>query len=75
MQDRLISRMDAAKRLGLSPGTFSRYKAKLIAMGLRPVRLGQHEKFLESSIDHLIQQLSKHGGLRDDRVNFKSDQY
>ena len=64
LRERLLSRNHVAERLNISPRTFSRYKAKLIALGLQPAKLGQYEKFREASVDGLIQQLIKIGGLQ-----------
>ena len=62
MPERLLSRSEVALRLNISPRTFSRYKAKLMALGLQAVQIGQHPKFRESSLDTLIEKLAEMGG-------------
>ena len=54
MAEKLISRQDAAEMLGVSTRTFSRIKAKLIARGLKSVKVGRYTKYLQSSLDNLI---------------------
>lgn len=64
MAEMLLSRKQVSHQLNISPRTFSRYKARFIAMGLKAVRLGRYEKFLKSSLDKLIDRIVKSGGLR-----------
>lgn len=63
MAEKLLSRRETAKRLSMSPRTFTRHKAKLMAFGLQAVQIGQYPKFRESSLDRLIQRLAETGGL------------
>jgi hypothetical protein len=63
MAEKLLSRKDTAQRLAMSTRTFARHKAKLIALGLQVVKIGQYVKFREASLDKLIQRLSEDGGL------------
>lgn len=63
MAERLLSRRETAQRLNMSPRTFTRHRAKLLAFGLQMVQIGQYPKFRESSLDRLIQRLAENGGL------------
>jgi hypothetical protein len=62
MAENLLSRKEAAKRLNMNPRTFSRHKARLMALGLQAVQIGQYPKFRESSLDRIIQRLAENGG-------------
>jgi hypothetical protein len=62
MVEKLISRKEASARLSISTRTFARRKAKLMALGLQAVQIGQYPKFRESSLDKLIQRLAENGG-------------
>lgn len=62
MAERLLSREEVARRLDMNPRTFTRHKAKLMALGLQAVQLGQYPKFRESSLDRVIQRLAESGG-------------
>jgi hypothetical protein len=59
MAERLISRKEAAERLSMSCRSFCRHKAKLTALGLQVVQVGQYPKYRESSLDRLIQRLAE----------------
>lgn len=59
--EKLLSAKEIAKRLAMSPRTFSRHKAKLMALGLQAVRIGQYPKYRESSLDKLIERLADNG--------------
>ena len=63
MAERLLSRKEAADRLSMSTRSFSRHRAKLMALGLQAVQIGQYPKFRESSLDKLIEQLAENGGF------------
>lgn len=63
MAEKLISRKEVSDRLNISTRTFARRKAKLIALGLQVVQIGQYAKFRESSLDKLIQRMAENGGL------------
>ena len=54
MAERLLTRKQVAERLGVSPVTFSRHRARLIAKGLEQVNFGQYPKYTESSLEKLI---------------------
>lgn len=62
MAENLLSRKEAAQRLNMSPRTFSRHKARLMALGLQAVQIGQYPKFRENSLDRIIQRLAENGG-------------
>ncbi len=62
MPEKLLTRKEAAERLHMHPVTFSRCKAKLLALGLQPVRIGGFDKFREASLDGLIKRLAENGG-------------
>lgn len=64
MAERLLTRKEAAQRLSMSPRSFSRHRAKLMAAGLQAVQIGQYPKFRESSLDRLIQRMADNGGFR-----------
>ena len=64
MAERLLTRKEAANRLSMSSRSFSRHKAKLMALGLQAVQIGQYPKFRESSLDKLIQRIAENGGGR-----------
>lgn len=64
MAEKLLSRKEAANRLGISPRSFSRHRAKLMALGLQAVQIGQYPKFREASLDRLIERLADQGGGR-----------
>jgi len=64
MTERLICRKEVSQRLSISTRTFARRKAKLMALGLQTVQIGQYPKFRESSLDKLIQKLAEDGGGR-----------
>lgn len=59
--ERLLTRSEVAGRLGIRPRTFSRHKARLVAEGLQPVKVGLHDKFRESSLDRLIRDAAENG--------------
>ena len=61
MTEKLLTRKEVARRLGMSYRTFSRHKAKLIAMGLMQIRISKHQKFRESSLNKLITKISREG--------------
>ena len=54
MTERLLNPIDAAKKLGISRPSFYKMKARLIAKGMKKVRVGRRVKYLESSIDRII---------------------
>jgi hypothetical protein len=61
MSERLLSITETAQRLDMSTRSFARHKAKLVAMGLQTVKIGQYAKFRESSLDRVIQRLAENG--------------
>lgn len=61
MAERLLQLSEVAKRLGVSRRQFYRLRPKLIARGLQEITVGQHRKYRESSLDHLIQKAAKNG--------------
>ena len=54
MSENLLSPTNAARKLGVSRMTFYRIRAKLLAKGVKTVTVGNHVKYLESSLDALI---------------------
>lgn len=64
MPERLLSRLETAQRLNMSTRSLSRHKARLMALGLQAVQIGQYPKFRELSLDKLIQKLAEDGGGR-----------
>ena len=56
MTKRLLKTKDVADRLGISMPTFFRLRTKLLAKGLKCTKIGSGTKYLESSLDKLIDQ-------------------
>lgn len=54
MAEQLLNAKQAAARLGISVRSLHRYRAKLCALGMQIVRLGQRVTYRESSIDRII---------------------
>jgi predicted DNA-binding transcriptional regulator AlpA len=54
MAKQLLTTKQTAQRLGISRANFYRIRAKLIAKGLKTTRIGSSTKYLESSLDKLI---------------------
>lgn len=54
MAEQLLNPMQVAEKLNISRTTFYEIKPQLIAKGLKTLRIGQHIKYLESSLDKLI---------------------
>jgi predicted DNA-binding transcriptional regulator AlpA len=54
MSKQLLKAKDVAARLSISMANFYRIRAKLIAKGLKTTRIGSSTKYLESSLDKLI---------------------
>jgi hypothetical protein len=54
MAEQLLKPMDAAERLKVKRTKFYDIRPRLIAMGLKTVRVGKQVKYLESSLDRLI---------------------
>lgn len=61
MPEKLLTRKQVAERLGISPMTFSRHRARLIAKGLQQVDFGQYPKYRESSLYKLIKNAAETG--------------
>lgn len=57
--EKLLTRKEAATRLGMSVRTFIRHKARLKAQGLQEVCVGGWPKFREASLDRLIKQAAE----------------
>ena len=49
--------MEVAKRLRVKRTAFYEERPKLIALGLKTVRIGKYTKYLESSLDRVILKL------------------
>lgn len=54
MARQLLTTRQTAQRLGISMTTFYRVRAKLMAKGLKSTKVGSGTKYLESSLDKLI---------------------
>jgi predicted DNA-binding transcriptional regulator AlpA len=54
MAEQLLNPMEVAGKLRISRTTFYEIRPQLIAKGLKSLRIGQHIKYLESSLDKLI---------------------
>ena len=52
--ERLLSISESSKRLGISPRSFTRYKAGLIERGMQIVKAGKRVLVRESSLDRVI---------------------
>ena len=61
MAEKLLTLKDVAERLGVSPITLGRHKARLIAKGLKQVNFGLHPKYTESSLEKLIKNAAETG--------------
>ncbi|AQT69202.1 hypothetical protein STSP2_02389 [Anaerohalosphaera lusitana] len=59
MAERLLSRKETAQRLSMSMRSFSRHRARLMALGLQAVQIGQYPKYREASVDRLIKKLAE----------------
>ena len=54
MAKQLLTTKQTAQRLGISMPTFFRLRTKLLAKGLKCTKIGSGTKYLESSLDKLI---------------------
>ena len=54
MAKQLLTSMQAAKRLGIGRAKFYVLRSKLVARGLKGTRVGKNMKYLESSLEELI---------------------
>jgi sugar-specific transcriptional regulator TrmB len=61
MAEQLLKPMDAAERLKVKRTKFYDIRPRLIAMGLKTVRVGKQVKYLESSLDALIKRCAETG--------------
>ncbi len=61
MAEKLLSKLETASRLSMTIRTFDRYKPKLIARGLQPVKIGGYLKYRESSLDKIISKTAETG--------------
>ncbi len=61
MAEQLMTPMDVARKLRISRATFYRFRGKLIAAGLKMIVVGEYKKYLESSLDRLIQKSAEEG--------------
>jgi len=57
--ERLLTPEQVAEQLGISRSQFYRLKPALIAKGMRTVVVGRRRKFIESSLDRVIQTASE----------------
>ena len=54
MSKQLLKAKDVAARLSISMPTFFRLRTKLLAKGLKSIKVGGGTKYLESSLDKII---------------------
>ena len=54
MARRFITTTQAAQRLEVSRATFYRMRPKLIARGLKRIKIGGYSRYLESSLEKVI---------------------
>ena len=54
MPETLLNPMEVARRLRVKRTAFYELRPKLIALGLKTVRIGKTTKYLESSLDKVI---------------------
>ena len=54
MAKQLLTTKQTAQRLGISMATFYRIRSKLLAKGLKTTTIGSGTKYLESSLDKMI---------------------
>ena len=54
MSRRFITTTQAAQRLEVSRATFYRMRPKLIARGLKRIKIGGYTRYLESSLEKVI---------------------
>ena len=54
MARQLLTPLQTMQRLGISQATFYRIRAKLLAKGLKRTTIGHSTKYLESSLDKII---------------------
>ena len=59
MPERLLTPEQVAEQLGIPRSQFYRLKPALIAKGMRTVVVGRRRKFIESSLDRVIQTASE----------------
>jgi hypothetical protein len=61
MSEQLLTPIQAARKLGISRAKFYVLRASLIARGMKRVTVGSHIKYLESSLEKLIQRAAENG--------------
>ena len=54
MSKQLLTTKQTAQRLGVSMAAFYRIRSKLLAKGLKHTKVGRSTKYLESSLDKII---------------------
>ena len=54
MANQLLTTRQAAEKLGVSLAAFYRIRTKLLAKGLKHTKVGRSTKYLESSLDKII---------------------
>ena len=54
MARQLMTAIEVAKRLDVSQATFYRIRVKLMAKGLKATTIGHGTRYLESSLDRII---------------------
>ena len=59
MPETLLNPMEVAKRLRVKRTAFYEERPKLIALGLKTVRVGKYTKYLESSLDKVILKMAE----------------
>jgi hypothetical protein len=61
MAKQLLTPLQAAKRLGICRAKFYVLRPKLVAKGLKGTRVGKNMKYLESSLEELIDKAIRTG--------------
>ena len=61
MSESLLTTSDILKRIRVSRATFYRFRGRLIANGLKTVKVGTYTKYVESSLDALIRKCAADG--------------
>jgi hypothetical protein len=61
MAENLLTTSDILKKIRVSRATFYRFRGRLIANGLKTIKVGTYTKYLESSLDRLIQKCAEEG--------------
>ena len=61
MSEKLLTPIQAARKLGISRAKFYVLRTSLTARGMKRVTVGSHIKYLESSLEKLINRAAESG--------------